>query len=168
MSEMKKVQVDEIMSSPVRSVSADATLREAAQSLLDWGFSGAPVLDEGGGVVGVLSLKDIARYAKWHLDAEAASEEGKQEREELAELNARERGLRALMHLDRLEGATVRQVMTSRVASVRTGTPLTEATAILLEGPIHRLLVTNSRGKPVGVVSTMDVVRFFHEQLVRS
>lgn len=165
MAASKGVTVGDIMTAPVRSLNADGSLREAAQLLLENGFSGAPVVDHEEKVIGVLSLQDIARYAEWHLDAEEASAGIERERDELRELDRRERGLRSSMHVDRLEDATVRQVMTSRVASVRAGTSLAEATSLLLKGPVHRIFVTNSKGKLVGLVSTMDIVRHFHESL---
>lgn len=168
MNDLKQVKVDHIMSAPVHSLGVETSLQEAARSLLEHGFSGAPVVDEEGKVAGVLTLKDIARYAEWHLDAEEASSEGALERDALRELDGKERGLRATMHVDRLEAATVRQVMTSTISSVRTGTPLGKATAILLKGPIHRLFVTNSKGKLVGLISTMDIVRLLHDRLLES
>lgn len=168
MTTLKNVKVDDIMTSPVRSLMADWSLREAAQILLENQFSGAPVVDEESKVVGVLSLQDIARYAEWHLDAEEAAAGAEREREALRELDRRERGLRTSMHVDTLEDATVRQVMTSKVATVRAGTPLEKATSMLLKGPIHRLFVTNSKGKLVGLVSTMDIVRYIHKKIVES
>ena len=159
------VKVDDFMTSPVWTLRADLSLREAARTLLEQGFSGAPVVDEMEEVVGVLTLQDIARYAEWHLDAEEACSEAGGEREILRELDVKERGLRSTMHLDRLEEATVRQVMTSRVATVRTGASMVEAMSILLAGSIHRLFVTNSPGKLIGIITTMDFLRFFHESL---
>jgi len=52
----------DVMSSPVRSLSMDATLREAAALLVAGAVSGVPVLDEEGRATGVFSLRDLANY----------------------------------------------------------------------------------------------------------
>ena len=167
MESFKRTKVEALMSSPVETVKADWSLQEAARHLLRRGITGAPVVDEDERVVGVLSLQDIARHAKWHLDAEEGASDPSAERDMLRELDAEEEGLRSSMHIDRLEGATVRQVMTPNVSTVKNHTPLAEVTAVLLRDAIHRIFVRNSRGKLVGVVSTMDVVRALHERLAR-
>src|SRR6516225_6625597 len=52
-----------MMPNPV-SVRADATLREALALLVDRAFSAAPVIDEAGRRVGVLSRSDILVHAR--------------------------------------------------------------------------------------------------------
>ena len=167
MEKLKNLKVEEIMTSPVHTLASDWSLREAAQELLSRGYSGAPVLDEKGGVIGVLTLQDIARYAEWHLDVEAGAEELGAEKDLRRELDRKERGLGSSMHIDRLEDVTVRQVMTPAVSTISEGTPLAEATSRILGGSIHRLFVVNKRGKLVGLVSTVDVVRALHKQITR-
>lgn len=49
----------QLMHAPVHSVSADDDLLRAARQLANKGWSGAPVVDEDGMLVGVLSEKDI-------------------------------------------------------------------------------------------------------------
>ena len=167
MEALKNLKVEEIMVAPVQSMEADWSLREAAQELLSRGFSGAPVV-ENGRVVGVLTLQDIARYAEWHLDAEEGASDLASEKEMLKELDEKERGLKSSMHVDRLEDVTVRQVMTPAVSTISQGTPLVEATSRILSGSIHRLFVTDTEGKLVGLVTTMDVVRAMHLHLTDS
>jgi tRNA nucleotidyltransferase (CCA-adding enzyme) len=48
------------MSSPVRTVTPDMPLRDLAQSLHEWGHTGAPVVDDGK-LVGVISRRDVER-----------------------------------------------------------------------------------------------------------
>lgn len=168
MQEFKTTPVREIMTSPVYSLQSDASLREAARSLLEKGYSGAPVVDEQERAVGVLTLQDIARYAEWHLDVEQNAAEISAEKDMLRELDRQERGLKASMHIDRLEDATVRQVMTPKVATVSTETPIAEALTQLLGASIHRLFVTGAKGKVIGLVSTMDIVRAIHERIQKA
>jgi tRNA nucleotidyltransferase (CCA-adding enzyme) len=52
--------VRDLMSSPVRTVAPDMPLDELAESLHEWGHTGAPVVD-GGTLVGVISHRDVER-----------------------------------------------------------------------------------------------------------
>jgi tRNA nucleotidyltransferase (CCA-adding enzyme) len=52
--------VRDLMSSPVRTVAPDMPLRELAQSLHEWGHTGAPVVDDGK-LVGMISRRDVER-----------------------------------------------------------------------------------------------------------
>lgn len=53
----------DLMSRDVRTVGADMPLREAAMKLAQWEVHGAPVVDERGQCIGVLSVTDLARWA---------------------------------------------------------------------------------------------------------
>jgi CBS domain-containing protein len=53
----------DLMSRGVKTVRADAPLRDAARQLARWGIRGAPVVDGEGRCVGVLSVSDLARWA---------------------------------------------------------------------------------------------------------
>lgn len=52
--------VRDLMSSPVRTVTPDMPLQDLAQSLHEWGHTGAPVVDDGK-LVGVVSRRDVER-----------------------------------------------------------------------------------------------------------
>ena len=58
---------------------------------------------------------------------------------------------------DALEENRVSDVMTGEMISVNPETPLPEVVALMNERRIHRVLVQEG-GKPVGVVSTLDVL----------
>ena len=159
------VVVDEIMTRPVRAVGADWSLREAAQFLLRHDFTGAPVVNGQAKAVGVLTLKDIARYAEWHLAVEEWTEEMDREKDALR-LRQRTSGRSdAPLQIDRLQRATVRQVMTPRITTVSRGTPLQQITSILLDGPVHRIFVADADGKLAGIITTKDIVKYLHGRL---
>jgi len=52
--------VRDLMSSPVRTVPPEMPLPELAQSLQEWGHTGAPVVQDGS-LIGVISRRDIER-----------------------------------------------------------------------------------------------------------
>jgi len=49
--------------------------------------------------------------------------------------------------------------MTANVVSISEGATMEEAARKLLESNIHRLLVVSEVGKPLGILSTTDIVR---------
>lgn len=58
---MEDVFVGSLMSSPVHTISGDATLREAAALLLDYDIGSVAVVDERGHLDGVLTVTDFVR-----------------------------------------------------------------------------------------------------------
>jgi CBS domain-containing protein len=55
------LQVVDVMTRPVRSVRADASVREAAEALLGQPFRALPVVDEDGLLIGIVSRADVLR-----------------------------------------------------------------------------------------------------------
>lgn len=141
MGSWKKKTAKEVMSSPVKSVHASASLNEAVQFLSDWKISGAPCIDGSGLAVGVVSLYDIVAFL--------AGTEGKlgQRGPNFGERDA-----------DQLEENRVSDVMTGEMIAVSADTPLAEVVALMNDRRIHRVMVADD-GKPAGVISTLDVLR---------
>jgi predicted transcriptional regulator len=140
MASWKKSKAQDIMSAPVKSLHASASLNEAVQFLSDWKISGAPCIDGSGECVGVVSLYDIVAFL--------AASEG----------NLGQRGPNyESRDSDALEENRVSDVMTGEMISVNPETPLPEVVALMNDRRIHRVLVQED-GKPVGVVSTLDVL----------
>ena len=77
--------IREVMRSDVVTIDAHAPVREALRLLADNGISGMPVTDGAGGVVGVISMRDVLE----HL-AESADEEHEGEGADYAALEEEE------------------------------------------------------------------------------
>ena len=58
---ISKIKVKEIMTKNPITVSVDSTIDEAAEVLLDNKITGAPVIDDSGKVVGIITQTDIFR-----------------------------------------------------------------------------------------------------------
>lgn len=58
-----------------------------------------------------------------------------------------------------LTAIQAQEVMTSKVISISEDATVGEAAKELLESNIHRLLVVNEEGRPVGILSTTDIIR---------
>ncbi len=57
----------DVMSRPVRTVQADATIKEAQDTLIRHGHNGLPVLDGAGELVGIISRRDLERAGRHGL-----------------------------------------------------------------------------------------------------
>jgi predicted transcriptional regulator len=58
-----------------------------------------------------------------------------------------------------LTAIQAQDAMTSKVISISEDATVGEAAKELLESNIHRLLVVNDEGRPVGILSTTDIIR---------
>ncbi len=67
---LSKLKIGEIMTRYPITVSPGATIREAAQLMLDNKISGLPVVGDGGRVVGIITESDIFRLvvSEWRED----------------------------------------------------------------------------------------------------
>jgi CBS domain-containing protein len=163
MKESLKTPASRVMSTPVVTIPRGLPVKQAARMLLEKRLSGAPVVDGEGRGVGVLTLRDIVRYAEWHLECEEAAEDQRDleiareldRRVRLEPGQARGRGMR----VDRMDRASVDQIMTPRLAFVRGDAPLRDVIRTFGELGVHRVFVCGKTESIVGVISTIDVVR---------
>jgi len=149
--------VDLMTPNPV-SLRADATIQEAVALLADKGFHGAPVIDEAGLPVGVLSQTDILVH-----DREFAQAPEIPEFYERIDLKARtgerfEDGF----HVEKTDYTRVSDVMTPVVFSVAPETSAAEVVRELLAMKVHRLFVVDETGVLIGVISGHDILRRLH------
>lgn len=68
---MEDVFVASLMSSPAHTVTGDTPLREAGATLLDLDIGSIVVVDENGGLEGILTATDFIRVVAEGLDADA-------------------------------------------------------------------------------------------------
>jgi CBS domain-containing protein len=138
-------------SNPV-SIAAGASEQEAAAFLVAKGFSAAPVIDEAGRPVGVLSQSDIVVH-----DRESGRYvSGTPEYYERADLSPP-----SVIRTDVVDDdpTQVRDIMTPIVFSVAPDTPAYKVVEDMLAHKVHRLFVVGSDGVLIGTISTVDVLR---------
>jgi CBS domain-containing protein len=141
------------------SIRRDATIREALELLTDHGFGAAPVIDEAGRPVGVVSRTDILIHNRecvhhagdpdytgfrracsdWDLLPEASWPDG--------------------FSIEVTDPTTVGEIMTPAVFTVSLKTPVSEVVRRMLELKVHHLFVIGSDLALVGVISPLDVLR---------
>jgi CBS domain-containing protein len=128
----------ELMTPSPVSIRGDATVREAIELLTRRGISGAPVIDEAGRPVGVVSRGDILVH-----DREAAGNAGAP-RGEVA--------------------SRVRDIMTPVVFCVSPEAPASRVVREMVELKVHRLFVVDDLGTLVGVITVLDLLRHLVRQ----
>jgi CBS domain-containing protein len=138
----------------VVTVSYAAPLSEIERVLTDHRISGAPVVDEAGALVGVVSLRDlIQRYSEdpdarprrgpgfYHLSSEELLDDDFDSFEVPEESEE-----------------TAADVMTGGIYAVPADAGLATVAATMARHGVHRLLVTDG-GAFVGLVGTLEILR---------
>ena len=146
--------VDLMMPNPV-SVRADATLREALALLIDRAFSAAPVIDEAGRPVGVLSRSDILVHAREEVRYVKPAESYRKAEPATADGERLDSGFQ----VESVDRTQVSDAMTPGVFAVSPDISAAEVVRELLAFKVHRLFVVDRDGVLVGVISTFDVLR---------
>lgn len=177
----------DLMTREVRTLRADLPLRDAARELDRLGLRGAPVVDADGRCVGVLSVSDLARWSGrpkeptpplprtcsfQHVDRAPGG------RETVRCLL--DEGVCPFQHPG--DGAVVctqphcvptdwqvvetvsapdvvRDLMTTQVVAVGLDAPVAEIARVMLDCEVHRTLVLDAAGRPVGLVSVADLLQ---------
>ena len=144
----------EVMTEDVKAISADITLREAAQILYLHNIGGAPVTDpETGKLVGIISESDLLNAAKKRAAMPHIAAFGL--------FLAPEESIQRIYE----DGATllVEEVMTRRVVSIAPDAPLSEVGDLLIKQKINRVPVVDTEGRLVGIITRHDLLRgLFH------
>ena len=139
-----------IMTSEVITVKENATVRELAALLLTNNISGAPVVDDAGKVIGVVTEGDlIFQNKKVHLPTAFAI---------LDAFVFLERPEKMELELKKIAGSKVGDICSRKLISVGPETELEELATLMAEKKIHTLPVM-SEGRLVGVIGKSDIIR---------
>lgn len=143
----------DVMRRDVITIDRATPLSEVERVLADQKISGAPVTDETGAIVGVISLRDLVeRYVEdadarprrsrgyFHLSSEALEDDDYE-----------------LTELPEETEETAEDVMTAEVFSVSADAPLADVARTMVEKRIHRVLV-QSGGHFAGIVGSFEVL----------
>jgi CBS domain-containing protein len=140
------MKVQDVMKKDVIAIKKGTSYKEVAEILLKNKISGAPVVDEEGKLIGVVSEKDLFRaiypgYKEFYEAPESVLDFEKLERE------AKSAG-----------DKKVEEFMSSRLITASPDTPILKIGALMIATGIHRVPVVKD-DKLVGMVSRRDVYR---------
>jgi CBS domain-containing protein len=148
--------VENLMTINPVTVTLETTLGDAAKIMLDQHFSGLPVVDASGKLVGIITEGDLLRRPELGTMGEPAS------------------WLMAFITPGRLandyahtHARHVREAMTADVITITRDTPLAEVAAVMLRRHIKRLPVMDA-DRVVGIVSRSDLLRALAPQLLKT
>lgn len=137
------------------SIRDSASAREAVALLTDKGFSAAPVIDEAGRPVGVVSRHDVLVHDREKIEHGTTPEY--YERDEIAPRTGKP--LPSGFRVENVDRTTVRDIMTPVVFSIAPETAAAKVVEELLALKVHRLFVADESGVLVGVISALDVLQ---------
>jgi len=148
---MSELLAKDIMIKKVITIKRDASVDELSELLVKNKISGVPVVDDGGSLVGIATEGDlIVQDADLHfpryfrlLDSIIY----------LESLNKFKRNLKKYL------GTKVEDVMTSKVKTAGTDTPVSEVANIMIRDNINRVPVLNKKGGLVGIITRADIVK---------
>jgi CBS domain-containing protein len=150
----------DLMSPNPMSIRAHATVAEAIAVLTDRGYSAAPVIDEAGRAVGVLSRADILVHDREHMthlrpgpDRDALTDR----------LRARHGVLPEGFALEEVDPTLVADIMTPVVFSVSPESPAKKVIEQMLAMHVHQLFVVDHQQALIGVITSLDVLRHLRD-----
>ena len=150
--------VKDLMNPDIMTVADEMTTDELARYLIEREISGAPVVDSQGHLIGVVSMTDIGRNMAEPSDVELSRDSGFY-RDIAADFTLEDSGERYVEE----RAVTVRDVMTPVIHQVPVTASVTEAARVMVDQHIHRLVVTQGK-EPVGIITSMDVLKMVAEQ----
>lgn len=145
----------DIMTKEVVCVRAEVGLDVVRQLMVERGFGGVPVVDGEGRPVGIVSRADVLR-----------AERDAGETEELARVTAQPKerhdvGLGPGFHVYEPPEVTAGDVMSPLVLSLHESSNIGQASSLMAYEGVHRLPVIADDGRVVGILSSLDVLRWF-------
>jgi CBS domain-containing protein len=189
---LRALTAGDVMSHAVVLLREEMLLREAARLLRQAQVSGAPVVDEQGRCVGVLSAADFLRWAeqegrgteKAPVPACPYQVKGRLLTGEEAVICTLAEGYCPLQVMrpttggrhtalctlpsgifsdqqqavEDLPGDAVRRYMTADVVTAGPRTPLPRLARMMIDAHIHRIIVVDKKKRPIGIVSSTDLL----------
>jgi predicted transcriptional regulator len=143
---LQDLKVADAMAHDLVTVTANSTMTEAADILCMHKISGAPVIDERGKYVGVLSGTDFI-----HSAAEGGC--GSQFSHSLVRKSSQEP-----YHIEEVGLDLVRKHMNPTVKTIGVEVPLLQAARRMCKEHVHRLIVVDDQSKPIGILTSLDLV----------
>jgi CBS-domain-containing membrane protein len=138
----------DLMTTTVVAIPQAMSLRGAAHLFGQSHISGAPVVNDEGRCIGVLSATD---FVSWADKGEAAA----RRRQPATGYPHSEW---QLIEPELLPHEEVSEYMTADPVIVPPGTSIGELARKMTDAHIHRVIVVDSHGRPVGIVSSTDIL----------
>lgn len=149
----ESILIENLMSQPVQTIRADASLGEAAKLLLSERISGLPVVNPGNALIGIITEADflcaigVPCHPPTHNFWQGLSGMFSQPLQ-LHEPNE-----------------NVGALMITEVVTIHPGQTLHEAVEAMKSHRVKRLVVVDAHHQPIGMLTRSDLVRVFFERI---
>ncbi len=143
--------VREAMSRATYLVSATQTINDVARLFHEQHINSAPVIDEAGRCIGIITSSDLVRYQSQIDDVNARIDHGMS-----FDLSQTTRD--GPLELVSRPFDQVQRHMSTGVQSIAPDRRLAEAATIMTQQHIHHLVVLDESDKPVGILSSLDLL----------
>jgi CBS domain-containing protein len=151
----------DLMQKDVITIEGNASLLDAHRLFVEEEISGAPVVDEGGRVIGVLSARDLLRAIDEERDTVVVQTNYFRE---LEEFSGPDWGRMPEDFQDRLANRPVSEVMSPDVIMVAPDATIAEVAHTLRHHHVHRVLVATNESF-IGLISTFDLIALLEKDV---
>ena len=147
---MLMLTAGEIMTRDVVTVRKETTIRELAELFTSRRISSAPVIDDKGDLIGIVTETDLVEQNKsLHIPTVISIFDW---------VIYLESGKKFEKELKKMTGQTVGDIYSLEVEAIAPSTPVSEIADIMSSKKIHALPVVEDR-KVVGVIARIDMIR---------
>jgi CBS domain-containing protein len=137
---------EDLMTRNVVVVPQRMSLRATASILAKSNVTGAPVVDETGQCVGVISSVDFLRFAQ-------GENQPKLSRSDSCVCTAWQ-----IVEMEQVPVEEVCYYMTKDPVMASPSTTIVELAKAMMDAHIHRIIVVDAKKRPIGIVSSTDIV----------
>jgi CBS domain-containing protein len=138
------------MTTDVLSLRGDSTVETAMQAMVDRGVDGAPVVDDDGHVVGMLTTSDlIVRESRLHFPTVIS----------ILSVTVEVPGRHFDDDVQKALGATVSEVMNTDAITIGVDDTIEQAATSMHDHDVSRLPVVDAEGRLAGIVGRTDILR---------
>ncbi len=148
------LKAKDVMKEEVITISPTTTIQEAGRLFIEKEISGAPVIDDNGNLVGIITENDlISQNKRFHIPTILRIFDA---------IIPLESSSKVEKEIKRMTAAVVSDLCTKNVLSVNESTPLTDIATIMAENKVHLIPVLR-KGKLVGIIGKKDMIRGISE-----
>ena len=154
-----QVTAVEIMTSPVITVTPETSIAVAIDLMASHNISGVPVVNEAEAVVGIVSEADIVKYAsRTHVIPLISSSKWVSPYTQITDIASFRKGFEIL------KKSKVKDVMYSKVATVKENATGEEIARIMTRRRVNRVPVVDASGKILGIITRANLVKYLAER----
>ncbi|HHV08165.1 MAG TPA: CBS domain-containing protein [Firmicutes bacterium] len=154
-----QVTAAEIMTSPVITVTPEMSIAKVTNLMATNNISGLPVVNEADVVVGIISEADIVNYSsRMHVVRLISSSKWVSPYTQITDIASFRKGF------EMLSKSKVKDIMFSKVATVRESATGEEIARIMTRRKVNRVPVVDASGRILGIITRANLVKYLAER----